>query len=248
MKERRPNHAISSLDQLPEDAKGILIWAVKELEKGNRTDTDVLFEFNDQLAVIGYGPISKSAFGRYALKKRIVFADNAEFTNFTAVFAEHTTAQSMDERTAVLVQLLFTAIYKQITRKELSAKEVLDYGRAIAALNSAKRTSAGEKTKDEDYIANEMAQFFEKAKLVVKKSYKSPDEGVAYLDRIHSDLLEVFKNPVDAVETATQKIEIVVKVKGISAEASEEIKAQLLGVAAPIIEGTLNADQPEPAK
>lgn len=39
---------LSSLDLLPDEAQDDLVWAIGELNRRQRTQTDILFEFNDR--------------------------------------------------------------------------------------------------------------------------------------------------------------------------------------------------------
>jgi hypothetical protein len=142
-----PNHRLSSIELLPERATADINWAIKTLDEGRRTDSDVLFEFNDRLAVIACGPISQSAFGRYALRKRKIFGAKAEFQMMSAAFKKENAANNVDEQTELLTNMLMTAIYMYSARKGMDPKEILDMSRALAALNSAKRISSSEKTK-----------------------------------------------------------------------------------------------------
>lgn len=141
-------YRLSSIDLLPEEASGLINWAILELEKGKRTDSDILFEFNDQLAVMGQGPISKSAFGRYALKKRKFFRGRADYIQFSKAYAQENAATSADERTRMLNDMLKTAIWQAIMDGKTSPKDIASMSKALQSLLAAQRVSTGEVVKE----------------------------------------------------------------------------------------------------
>lgn len=159
---------LSSIDLLPEEASGLINWAILELEKGKRTDSDILFEFNDQLAVMGQGPISKSAFGRYALKKRKFFRGRADYIQFSKAYAQENAATSADERTRMLNDMLKTAIWQAIMDGKTSPKDIASMSKALQSLLAAQRVSTGEVAKENERI--------EKKKLTPEEAEKRKEE------------------------------------------------------------------------
>lgn len=133
MAERR---VLNSLDLLPEECQDDVVWALTELNRRERTQTDILFELNDRLEVKGQGPISKSAFSRRSvrLKRR---ADRISERN--AIYAgiiDTITPESMAEQDIILGELLKTLIDELIdeVRSPEDVKELASaYKQTIAA-------------------------------------------------------------------------------------------------------------------
>lgn len=191
MEER--DHRLSSIDLLPEAANADIIWAIAELDAGRRSDTDILFEFNDRLKVIGEGPVSRSAFGRYALRKRKIFGGQKEFREVARVFAQEYGARDIDSLTLTLSQMLMTAMYEQLVTRKAGSKEVMEMARALASLNSAKRVSAGEKVKA-DKAETDAKAVFDKAFNAAETAMESSGhaDGKAYLKRIRQEVYNIF--------------------------------------------------------
>ncbi|EDQ34285.1 Protein of unknown function (DUF3486) [Hoeflea phototrophica DFL-43] len=185
-------HALSSIDLLPEDATADIQWAIKTLEEGKRTDSDILFEFNDRLAVIGHGPVSKSAFGRYALKKRLVFAGTSEFRIISAAFAREYGPGDTDELTLLLVQMLMTAIYKFIASRDAKPKEIMEMSHALRALLNAQRSSAENRAKHDAATRKKMDEVFDAAETALTEN--SRPDGAAVLKSIREDVYGIFES------------------------------------------------------
>lgn len=184
-------HALSSIDLLPEEATGDIQWAINQLDAGKRTDSDILFEFNDRLAVIGCGPVSKSAFGRYALKKRQFFHGRNQFMMVSAAFAKEYGPGEVDEQIVLLSQMLLTAIYKFLASTDAKPKEVLDMSRALNALLTAQRASADNKARYDQATKKSMDAVFDAAETAMAESGR-PD-GAEMLQRIREDVYGIFE-------------------------------------------------------
>ncbi|MBZ0164578.1 MAG: DUF3486 family protein [Notoacmeibacter sp.] len=184
-------HRLSSIELLPEAATPDINWAINELNAGRRTDNDILFEFNDRLAVIGLGPISRSAFGRYALKKRKIFAGYDEAMAMTSAFAEAYGPDKADDFTIMLVQMLKTAIYNFNVTGDARPKEILDMARALAALLSAQRMSAGERQKAKSETRDQVDQAFDAAEAAMESGGRK--DGADVLRRIREDIYGIFE-------------------------------------------------------
>jgi Protein of unknown function (DUF3486) len=190
-------HRLSSIDLLPEQASGLVQWAICELEKGARTDSDILFEFNDQLEVMGVEKVSRSAFGRYALKKRKVFGSRAEFHTLSAAFAKEYGAKSTSELTLTLSQMMMTAMYEFLVVKSAKPKEISDMARAMQSLNSAQRIAGGEKKKDEDDKSKraEAAAMVGAVEAAVEKS--GIPGGKELIRRVREEFYDIYDEPSD---------------------------------------------------
>lgn len=137
---------LSSLDQLPEECQDDVVWALSQLNKRERTQTDILFDLNDRLAVKGHGPISRSAFSRrnVRLKRR---RDRLEERNaMYAGIADTITPEKMGEQDIVLGELLKSLIDEYLDEAG-SAAEVKELAAAFKQTIQAQHISAELKTK-----------------------------------------------------------------------------------------------------
>lgn len=137
---------LSSLDLLPEECQDDVVWALARLNERQRTQSDILFELNDRLAVKGHGPISRSAFSRrnVRLKRR---ADRlAERDHLYAGLAEKITPEKMAEQDIILGELL-KALIDEVADEAGSAKEVKELAAAYKSTVQAQQTSANLKAK-----------------------------------------------------------------------------------------------------
>src|SRR3546814_9118424 len=64
---------LSSIDLLPEEAEPDIVWASEQLRLREKPAKMILAEFNARLADRGIASISKSAWGRYSVRKAIQF-------------------------------------------------------------------------------------------------------------------------------------------------------------------------------
>lgn len=183
-------HQLSSIDLLPEAADGDIQWAINELAQGRRSDSDILFEFNDRIEVLGLGPISRSAWGRYALKKRKIFGENDEALKISAAFAKEYGPGQADDMTIMLTQMIKVAIYKFIASSEARPKDILEMARALNSLTSAQRTSSGEKQKAVERTREEVDKAFDAAESAMAESGRA--DGAEVLRKIREEVYGIF--------------------------------------------------------
>ena len=140
---------LSSIDRLPVEADPHIQWAAAELLNRDFDQIDILQEFNERLAGIGCGPISRSAFSRYSLKKAVAVRALAETREISKVVAETLGPERADHITIMLVELLKNAAYQLSVTGSLKSKDVLDLSRALQALIGAQRKSGELRREDE---------------------------------------------------------------------------------------------------
>lgn len=189
MGERRRRNQPSSIDLLPPEADADVTWAIQQIESGGRLDIDVLAEFNARLADRGVGPISRSAFGRYALKKREALSELAEVREIANAVVTALGPGDDDAVTRLLAQQLKARVYSILRQRDgLDPRGAKEIGQAINAISAAEQRSSARAEKLEQKVQQRVEQ---------------------------------------AVE---QGVMAAAKVKGMSAETAEAIKAQILGV------------------
>ena len=133
---------LSSLDLLPEDAQGDLVWAIGELNQRRRTQADILFEFNDRLAVKGIDPISRSAFNRASVRLASRASRIEERRRVYASIAEKLTPDEVAQADLVLGEFLKTLIDELLDEGEIGTKGAMELARAYQSTIAAQKVSA----------------------------------------------------------------------------------------------------------
>lgn len=133
---------LHSIDLLPAEADAEIHWANGELAARRRTQADILFELNDRLAVVGCGPISASAFNRYAIAKASATRAMAELTAIGGAVAEVLGTDSADKITLLISQMIRVAAYRHLSKGDASPRELLDLSRALNSVIAASSKSA----------------------------------------------------------------------------------------------------------
>lgn len=147
MTERRQGRGrLSSIDLLPDDAEPDIVWALEELRAGKVLQTDIVAEFNRRLAERGIDPISKSAFGRWSLRKAVQFRRLDEVRAITADVVTGLGTDGADGVTVAIAEMLKVAIYENL-EGGLDPKSIMELSRALQSTVVAQRSSAEYRTK-----------------------------------------------------------------------------------------------------
>lgn len=137
---------LSSLDLLPEECQDDVVWALARLNERERTQTDILFELNDRLAVKGHGPISRSAFSRRSVRLKRRADRLAERDALYAGIIDTITPEKMAEQDIVLGELL-KAVVDELIDEAKSPEDVKELASAYKQIVSAQQTSANLKAR-----------------------------------------------------------------------------------------------------
>ena len=193
----RRRHQLSSVDLLPPEADVEVSWAIQEIEAGGRLDIDILAEFNARLADRGIGPISKSAFGRYALKKREALSELAEVREIANAVTTALGPGDDDAVTRLIAQQLKARVYGILRKRDdLDARGAKDIGQALQAIANAEQRSSARKDKLEEKVQQRME--------------KAVEEGVAAVARakgMSADTAEAIKAPEATVAEVFEELE-----------------------------------------
>jgi len=141
---------LNSLDLIPEHAQHEVQWALGQLKQRQRTQTDILFEFNDRLEALGVEPISKSAFYRCSMRTAVMARRMAERREIMAGIAESYTPESIDQENMVLGQMLKTLIAEILDDPDLPPKEALSLARAYREIIQGQKSSTENLQKQKD--------------------------------------------------------------------------------------------------
>lgn len=128
---------LSTIDMLPEEADEDIAWVNQELRETKRLQVDILEEFNSRLADRGIGPVSKSAFSRYSVRKAVLFREHKQWQETYGDVTEMQKSDSSDNATIAISEKGKLETYRRLQEGNLSAKELADLSRATKEFSMA---------------------------------------------------------------------------------------------------------------
>lgn len=143
---------LSSIDLLPDEAETDIVWALEQLRLRKLPSNVILAEFNERLADRGIEPISKSAWGRYAVRKAIQFRKLDEARRMSAELVANLGPAGADEVTVAVAEMLKLAMLERLETGELTTKGIMELSRALQSAIGAQKTSAEYRRKLQDEI------------------------------------------------------------------------------------------------
>lgn len=141
--ERREGRGrLSSIDMLPEEAEPDITWALEQLRLRDMPSKMILAEFNGRLADRGIAPISKSAWGRYAVRKAIQFRKLDEARRIGAELVPSLGTDGPDHVTMMITEMVKVAAFELLEGGNMSSKSLMELSRAVSSTVSAQKASA----------------------------------------------------------------------------------------------------------
>tara|TARA_B100000678_G_scaffold215337_1_gene182634 strand:+ start:1374 stop:1958 length:585 start_codon:yes stop_codon:yes gene_type:complete len=180
--ERDGRGRLSSIDKLPEDADADILWANDQLREMTVPANEILAEFNRRLAARGLGPISKSAFNRYSIRKARQFRKHDETRKMSAELVAQLGADGADEVTVMIAELLKVAMFDLLDGGTADSKAIMELSRALQATVNAQRGSEEYRRKLEQRVSAEMERAADNLESVARENGLSADR-VAQLRR-----------------------------------------------------------------
>lgn len=187
MARRQGRGRLSAIDRLPSEADDVVAWAAQELRARDRTQIEILEEFNAKLAELSLPPVSKSAFNRHSMRLASTARRLAETREIAAALADRSDAGQSDDLTIMVAEMVKTLVYELLEKggeagfTPKAAKEMAD---AIRSAASAQNMSADRRRK----IEQEMAAKTEK---VVDRVAKEAGLSAERAAQIRRDVLGV---------------------------------------------------------
>jgi Protein of unknown function (DUF3486) len=133
---------LSTLDQLPDDAETDIVWALEALRARSIPQNLILNQFNARLATRGLGPVSRSAFNRWSVRKSIQFRRLDELRTVTNDLVACLGTGDADDVTVAIAEILKASIYEKVEGGELGSKEILELSRSLNSIVAAQKTSS----------------------------------------------------------------------------------------------------------
>lgn len=173
---------LSSIDMLPDEAEGAIVWANTELRERRLPSAVILAEFNEKLADAGIGPVSKSAWGRYAVRKAIQFRRLDEIQRMGGELARTMDAKAPDEVTVAVAELLKVAAFEILEEGNVSTAGIMQLSRALQSAVAAQKTSAEYRERLEKDVQARLTEAAKEAGEIGKRKGVSP-EAIAEINR-----------------------------------------------------------------
>ncbi|MEP0409171.1 MAG: DUF3486 family protein, partial [Roseibium sp.] len=161
---------LSTLEMLPEEADGDLVWLHEELRDGNRPQVAILKDFNARLADHGIGPISKGAFSRYSVRKAREWREYDERLRLSRALVETMGPDGADKMTVAVAERLKMAVDRVLSEGNLTAKEIATLARANRAAVSAQKEAIDLRRSLEEEQARKLAEVADAVQQVAEKA------------------------------------------------------------------------------
>ena len=187
--DRRGRGRLDSLEQLPEEAQDDVFWAVGQLNERRRSTADILFEFNDRLAVKGIGPVSKSAFYRRSARLAKRSRQLEERRYIYAGIAEKLSPERIAKDNIVLGEFLKTLIDDLLDGDGLTPKNAMELARAYKETIATQTQSAEHRRKAEEEAKAKLMKVVDDAAGAV--GGEKPD-GLAVIKKIREEIYGIF--------------------------------------------------------
>lgn len=186
---------LSNIQLLPHECEAIVAWAAQELQKNDRTQTEIYQEFHGKLEALKaeyrgeleFTIPSFQAFNRYSIRLATFASEIEQAREMTKAIAQRFDAEGEDDlarMASLAIKSLVTNIIASRGSKDIKPKEAAELGAALRAALQAEGISTARRQK------------------VEKEFAKQVDDAVTNVARV----------------------------RGLTEETAEAIKAQILGV------------------
>jgi len=172
---QRGRGRLSSIDLLPEEADEDIRWALEQLRECKLPQNTILIEFNERLADKGIDPISKSAWGRYSVRKAKQFRRLDDVQRISSELVGSLGTEHSDEVTIAVAEMVKMAAFHALEGDDAKPKDILELSRALQAAVSAQRGSAEYRKQLEQRIAQEVARAADVAETIAAEAGLGPD-------------------------------------------------------------------------
>lgn len=171
---------LSSIDLLPEECEPDIAWASEQLRARTKPSKMILAEFNARLADRGIGPISKSAWGRYAVRRAIQFRKLDEARRIGAELVPSLGTDGPDHVTMMITEMVKVAAFELLEGGNVSTKSLMELSRAVSSAVSSQKASAEHRRQLEVEVDARLA----KAAAEIKKVGVAAGTAPETLDKI----------------------------------------------------------------
>lgn len=180
-KDRREGRGrLSSIDMLPEEAEPDIVWALEQLREREKPSKMILAEFNSRLADRGIASVSKSAWGRWSIRKAIQFRRLDEARHIASELVPSLGTDGPDHVTVMIAEMVKVSALELLEGGEVSSKGLMELSRAVSSAVAAQKVSAENRRKLEVEVEQRLA----KAAAAVSDVGKAAGVGPETLQKI----------------------------------------------------------------
>mgnify|MGYP001120079996 CR=1 FL=1 len=169
---------LSSIDMLPEEAEPDIVWALDQLRAREKPSKMILAEFNSRLADRGIGAVSKSAWGRWSIRKAIQFRRLDEARHIASELVPSLGTDGPDHVTVMIAEMVKVSALELLEGGEVSSKGLMELSRAVSSAVAAQKVSAENRRKLEDEVERRMAKAGEAVEKVAREAGLSADRAL----------------------------------------------------------------------
>ncbi|MCK3776458.1 DUF3486 family protein [Ensifer sesbaniae] len=159
----------TNIEMLPEACAPVVAWAADELQKRDRTQTDIYGEFVTQLEAIQrehrgeleFAIPSFSAFNRYSIKLATLTSRLNETREIASTLAEKFDAADSDNLTLIAAEAIKTLIFELLTNSGeagIDPKGAMSLANALRAAAQAQGVSTARRQKVEKELGEKVGQ------------------------------------------------------------------------------------------
>ena len=186
---------LTNIELLPDACAPVIAWAADELQKRDRTQTEIYQEFVAQLEAIErehrgeleFAIPSFSAFNRYSIKLAVMTQRLNETREIASTIASKFDAQASDDLTLIAAEAIKTLVFELLTASGeagIDPKGAMALANALRAATQAQGFSTARRLKVEE-------EFAENAKQAVSQVAKSKGLTAETTQEILSKILGV---------------------------------------------------------
>lgn len=196
-KERREGRGrLSSIDLLPEEAEPDIIWALEQLRAREMPGKMIHAEFNARLADRGIAPISKSAWGRFSIRKALQFRKLDEVQCIARELVSSLGTDRADDVTVMVAELVKLQAFQLLEDGNQTSKGIMEISRALSSAVSAQRGSDEYRRQLEQRVAAQVNDAADRVETVAREAGLSAERAM----ELRRDYLGVRKKPAQAPE------------------------------------------------
>ena len=186
---------LTNIELLPDACAPVIAWAAEELQKRDRTQTEIYQEFVERLEAIErehrgeleFTVPSFSAFNRYSIKLAVMTQRLNETREIASTIAGKFDAQASDDLTLIAAEAIKTLVFELLTASGeagIDPKGAMSLANALRAATQAQGFSTARRQKVE-------AEFAENAKQAVTQVAKTKGLTAETTQEILSKILGV---------------------------------------------------------
>lgn len=183
---------LSNIEMLPEQCAPVVAWAAAELQKREKTQTEIYQDFVSQLEGIQrehrgeleFAIPSFSAFNRYSLHLAVMTQRINQTRDIASTLASKFDAEASDDLTLIAAEAIKTLIFELLTTSGeagIDPKGAMSLANALRSAAQAQGISTARRQKVEQEFADRAK---EAVKTVAKAKGLSDDGAKAILDQI----------------------------------------------------------------